>query len=212
MYMLPLYNQLKKDQGEISGERFKPIVIDNVLTQAQIDYLYNRIDSVQEDLQGWSGRKSWMIDNLPIDLTYQMSSAIAFSTNEQVFLDEQPFFLRYYSGYGYEPKLAPHYDKRDSQRYTIDIQLNYDEEWAVVVEEEPFILKYNQGLIFKGTQQMHWREKKILKPNSVIDMFIANFTMVPNKPLSDYQIEKMEARSMLLMSELNINNKENKIQ
>jgi hypothetical protein len=122
-----------------------------------------------------------------------------------------PFFLRYYSGYGYEPKLAPHYDKRESQRFTLDIQLNYDEEWAVVVEEKSYTLKYNQGLIFKGTQQMHWRESKVLKPDTTIDMFISNFTFVPDRPIDDGQLDKMEMRSMLLMKELNINNQENRI-
>jgi hypothetical protein len=140
-----------------------------------------------------------------------MSLSVAKATGHQVYLDEMPFFLRYYSGYGYEPKLAPHYDNRPSQRLTLDIQLNYDEEWAVVVEEKKYVLKYNQGLIFKGTQQMHWREKKVLKPNTTIDMFISNLTYVPDRPLDPNQIEKMEARSMCLMSELNIDNRENKI-
>lgn len=209
--MLPLYNELKKQQGSISGEHFQPIVIDNVLTDDQISYLYNIINEKEEHLQGWFGRKSWMITDLPMDILYRMAVAIAMATKKQVFLDEDPFFLRYYSGFGYEPKLAPHYDKRPSQRITLDIQLNYDEEWAVVVEEKPFTLKYNQGLLFYGTQQMHWREKKMLKPNSTIDMFIANFTLVPDKPLDKNQIEIMETRSMHLMSELNINNMENKI-
>lgn len=209
--MLPLYNQLKKDQGEVSGQNFEPIVIDNVLTDDQIQRIYNSIEDNQDELQGWFGRKSWMIDNLPIDIIYQMSFAIAKATNQQVYLDEMPFFLRYYSGYGYEPKLAPHYDKRESQRFTLDIQLNYDEEWAVVVEEKSYTLKYNQGLIFKGTQQMHWRESKVLKPDTTIDMFISNFTFVPDRPIDDGQLEKMEMRSMLLMKELNINNQENRI-
>lgn len=209
--MLPLYNQLKKDQGEVSGQNFEPIVIDNVLTDDQIQRIYNSIEDNKDELQGWFGRKSWMIDNLPIDIIYQMSFAIAKATNQQVYLDEMPFFLRYYSGYGYEPKLAPHYDKRESQRFTLDIQLNYDEEWAVVVEEKSYTLKYNQGLIFKGTQQMHWRESKVLKPDTTIDMFISNFTFVPDRPIDDGQLDKMEMRSMLLMKELNINNQENRI-
>lgn len=209
--MLPLYNQLKKDQGEVSGQNFEPIVIDNVLTDDQIQRIYSSIEDNKDELQGWFGRKSWMIDNLPIDIIYQMSFAIAKATNQQVYLDEMPFFLRYYSGYGYEPKLAPHYDKRESQRFTLDIQLNYDEEWAVVVEEKSYTLKYNQGLIFKGTQQMHWRESKVLKPDTTIDMFISNFTFVPDRPIDQGQLDKMEMRSMLLMKELNINNQENKI-
>jgi hypothetical protein len=209
--MLPLYNQLKQAQGSISGEHFQPIIVDNVLTEQQIDYLYKAINTNEEHLQGWFGRKSWMINDLPLDIVYQMSKTVALATQKQVFLDESPFFLKYYSGFGYEPKLAPHYDNRPSQRLTLDIQLNYDEEWAVVVEEKPFTLKYNQGLIFYGTQQMHWREKKVLKPNTTIDMFIANFTLVPDKPLDKNQLDIMEARSMHLMSELNIDNRENKI-
>lgn len=209
--MLPLYNKLKQAQGPVSGEHFDPIVIDNVLTEDQIKRIYASIEKNDEHLQGWFGRKSWMIDNLEMDIIYQMSLSVAKATGHQVYLDEMPFFLRYYSGYGYEPKLAPHYDNRPSQRLTLDIQLNYDEEWAVVVEEKKYVLKYNQGLIFKGTQQMHWREKKVLKPNTTIDMFISNLTYVPDRPLDPNQIEKMEARSMHLMSELNIDNRENKI-
>jgi hypothetical protein len=199
------YNEFKYSQGYIDNEDFKPIVIDNVLSQENIDFLYNNLSPDIELLQDWGGRKSWALphsDSLKMRLNTVINSVI----DDQVILNEH-FFIKYNTNFGFQSKLFPHWDYRRSQRITMDIQLNYDEEWGVVVEGETYILKFNQGLIFSGSQQIHWRENKELKPGSEIDMLVCNYEFAKDRPLNKNQPAILKDRSTFLMEVTGIGNK-----
>lgn len=203
------YEELKKSQGYIEDEDFKPFVIDNVLIQENIDYIYSSINQAEETMQSWGGRKSLSIpaseklySNLNTLMTIKMGQEMAL---------KEFFFVRYSKEYGFESKLFPHYDTKPAQRITLDIQLNASEDWGVIVEGENHILKYNQGLVFAGTQQIHWRENKKIAEDSVIDMLICNFAHKPEKQLHDGQVEKLVERSNLLIELTGIGNKDEQI-
>jgi hypothetical protein len=208
MTNLPNYNRIK-NQSYVTGQDFEPIIIKNVLSEEQIEYIYKFIKTKLPDDEKWAGRKSWMIDR--IDGTH-ISSGISARIEEvtrnaisaDVKLNEFPFLLRYSPKYGYISKLFPHCDYRDSQRVTIDIQLNHDEEWPIVVEGKEYTLKYNEALIFLGTQQMHWRTDKTLKDETEIDMLIANVHYLPDRPLDENQKETLDTRSHHLKKETSI--------
>ena len=102
---------------------------------------------------------------------------------EQMILSELSF-ARYSREYGYEPKLFPHFDThdKDGQRITLDIQLNSTTPWAVVVEGESFNLDNNDGLVFSGTQQVHWRENKKLSNTDKVDMLFVHFRYADHRP------------------------------
>jgi hypothetical protein len=196
----------------IEGWDFDPIVIDNVLSDKQIEQAYRFIDKNKESAENWAGRKSWMIDDLVVrsNLTKTIQSAASLAIGEDLTLNEYPFFLRYSPQYGYISKLFPHIDYRDSQRVTVDLQLNYDEDWAVVIEGKSFNLKFNQALIFLGTQQMHWRENKNLKNDSVIDMLISNLHFSKDRPLCENQINIADEKSFILKKHIGVNGVEQK--
>lgn len=185
----------------ISGQDFKPIIIDNVLSDEEIKEVYNFVNNSKEVEEDWAGRKSWMVDSpiLRNKISKKIEDTVSAAIGEKLKLNEYPFFLRYSPQYGFISKLFPHSDYRDSQRVTVDLQLNYDEEWAIIIEGNSFILKFNQALVFLGTQQMHWRENKTLMPNSVVDMLISNLHFVNDRPLDENQIRMTEEKNWRLM-------------
>jgi len=203
------YNELKKSQGYIPNEDFKVFVIDNVLTEDNIKYIYDNIDKADETMQSWGGRKSLSIPSCKA-LELNLNAVMTIKMKQKMKIKEF-FFVRYSKEYGFESKLFPHYDNREAQRITLDIQLNATEDWGVVVEGDTTVLDYNQGLVFAGTQQIHWREDKKISDDAVIDMLICNFAHDPEKPLEEGQVDKLIERSNFLIDFTGIGNKDQKI-
>lgn len=206
MINLPKYESVKKED-HISGQDFEPIIIKDVLSEEQISYIYDYISKNKEDDEQWAGRKSWMIDRIDgpgLDISDSIQKAVHNALNVSVQLNEYPFLLRYSPKYGAISKLFPHSDYRDSQRVTIDIQLKYNEDWAVVIEGKNYNLKYNEALVFLGTQQLHWRENKILKNDTEVDMLIANLHYLPSRDLDENQVNILDKRSYHLKIETDI--------
>lgn len=203
------YNELKKSQGYIPDEDFNVFVIDNVLTKENISYIYDNIDKGTETMQSWGGRKSLSVPPSQ-SLELNLNTIMTMKMRQNMELKEF-FFVRYSKEYGFESKLFPHYDNRKAQRITLDIQLNATEDWGIVVEGDTTTLKYNQGLVFAGTQQIHWRENKKISNDSVIDMLICNFAHNPERPLVDGQVEKLVERSNFLIDITGIGNKDQEI-
>ena len=198
------YNELKSID-HIHNQDFNVIKINDVLSPGIIEYLYEAIEDSTVTVQEWGGRKSWAMHSHP--LFYRaVSEAVKRATGHNVFLMEF-FFLRYSNEYGYQSKLFPHYDKYESQRLTLDIQLKYNKDWAVVVEGEPFNLEYNQGLLFAGTQQIHWREPTVFNDGDVVDMVICNLKYDPDLHIAPDQEDILQKRSLFLMEETGIGNK-----
>jgi hypothetical protein len=206
MMNLPNYDRIKA-QSYITGQDFEPIIVKNVLSEDQIEHIYKYIDGKSADNEKWAGRKSWMMsdtDTLGKSIIHRIEDVTKKAIDADVRLNEFPFLLRYSPKYGNISKLFPHSDYRDSQRVTIDIQLKYDEEWEIVVEGKSYTLKYNEGLIFLGTQQMHWRTNKVLKKETEVDMFIANLHYDPDRPLDEKQQEILDHRGYHLKNETHI--------
>lgn len=68
--------------------------------------------------------------------------------------------FEYNSKFG-QPKLPVHTDKNASQ-FTIDYQLHSNFDWSNYVLGKKFTLKDNDALIFSGSHQLHWRQKRNL--------------------------------------------------
>jgi hypothetical protein len=202
------YNEFKKNQGPIIDEDFEIRVVDDVLTEENIKDLYKIIEQSESTVQAWGGRKSW---NLMVDKhMYQRLNQVIRDKIGITLILKEYFFIRYNPKYGYIPKLFPHYDDRVSQRVTIDIQLNSNQDWGVVVEGKETVLKYNQGLIFAGTQQQHWREHIDLREDAEIDMLVCNFSYLPDRPLQENHFKMQDERSNFLIDLTGIGNKDEK--
>lgn len=202
------YEDLVRSQPYISNQDFEPRVVSNVLLPKHIEEIYSTIANLPEEktrVQPWAGHKIW-------DTTFSKEiedriSAVAQSVlGDGVVLNYDYSFARYSKKFGYECKLFPHYDTRESQRITFDIQLRASEPWAVVVENKSFTLEDNQALIFAGTQQIHWRENIQISEDAEIDMIFCHLEYVDPKPLDENQEQVLRERADFLMKESKIGN------
>jgi hypothetical protein len=64
----------------------------------------------------------------------------------------------YLSMYGENGICPPHLDKPECQ-WTLDLCVKQDKPWPLSVENDSFLMKENEALIYSGTDQLHWREK-----------------------------------------------------
>jgi len=207
------YQELKQRQGKISNEDFEVFILDNVLSDEQIDKIYKMIDSAKDEqtiIKKFAGHKLWYV-TFGTEIENKITKMVQDKISENVILDKDYSFARYSKKFGYVPKLFPHFDSRESQTIVCDIQLKSNADWAIVVENKPYYLKFNQALVFSGTQQMHWREEKELSDSDEVDMIFCHLRYNPIKPLDDGQNEKMMERSWVLMEETGISNEEKKI-
>ena len=182
-----IYNE-ELEKGIVPNRDFEVFVYKNIITEEQKKLVYYEVEKIIDNFitQDFVGHRAWTFHNEELQkyLTIWMSDVLG----EQMILSELSF-ARYSRKYGYEPKLFPHFDthEKDGQRITLDIQLNATTPWAVVVENESFNLENNDGLVFSGTQQIHWRENKKLLDTDEVDMLFVHFGYADNRPLSKDQ-------------------------
>ena len=201
------YELMKASQPFISNQDFVVKKAFNIFSQDQIDEIYRLVDStdIQDThLQEWAGHRAWHI-KFSKDIEDTITRSAQEVLGEHVSLNGDYSFARYTPEYGFNCKLFPHYDTRDTQRITFDIQLNADEPWGIVVENDQYNLNNNEALIFAGTQQIHWRENKTLSPNTKIDMIFCHLEYVNKKELDPGQKDILESRSRFLMDHTGIN-------
>ena len=182
-----IYNE-ELEKGIVPNRDFEVFVYKKIITEEQKKLVYYEVEKIIDNFitQDFVGHRAWTFHNEELQkyLTIWMSDVLG----EQMILSELSF-ARYSRKYGYEPKLFPHFDthEKDGQRITLDIQLNATTPWAVVVENESFNLENNDGLVFSGTQQVHWRENKKLSDTDEVDMLFVHFGYADNRPLSKDQ-------------------------
>lgn len=166
-----VYNRTMENMPQVDN-----IIIDNIFSQEQIEYIYSVIKSTPEDkgtVQTRLGHRAWFA-NFDETLRLHLQKIVQDRFGNEWYLNEFQF-ARYSNEYGYQPKLYPHYD--DAFKYhklTLDIQIESNTVWPIVVEGKAFTLEDNQGLIFSGTDQIHWREDKTLKDGEFLDMFFCH--------------------------------------
>ena len=202
------YEKLKSNQPHISNQDFAVKKAVNIFTDSQIEEIYKVVNSTKmEDthLQEWAGHRAWHV-NFSKDIEEAITRSAQSVLGDHIKLDGDYSFARYTPEYGFECKLFPHYDTRDTQRITFDIQLNADEPWGIVVENETYYLNNNEALIFAGTQQIHWRENKKLKPVTKVDMIFCHLQYIKPTPLDNGQKDILESRSRFLMDNTGISN------
>lgn len=195
------YNRLKALQPFVSNQDFKPIIVDNIFDKDDYDLIYRIVNETPEDktkLQKWAGHRAWHV-GLGQKIEDKINAAVSRTDAlKDLHLVRDYSFARYTPEYGYEVKLFPHCDLRETQRVTFDIQLNADEPWGIVVEDKTYWLENNQALVFAGTQQAHWREQKRVQPSSVIDMIFCHLEYKTPLPLDEGQDSILQERTIFL--------------
>lgn len=201
-----VYNEAYEN-GYVDNRNLKPFVINNLLTLEDIENIYQIVNSKPEDFmfQKFAGHRAWTLSNA--DFENKLNKSVSDCLGEAVVLRECSF-ARYSNKFGYKPKLFPHFDthKLDGQRITIDIQLNKNVDWPVVVEGEEFVFDIGDALVFSGTQQVHWRSNMDLSDDHEVDMIFAHFAYQEQKPWSENQKEILEYWSHRLREQTGISN------
>lgn len=77
------------------------------------------------------------------------------------------------SMYGPEGVCPPHTDRPQCQ-FTIDIQIESDGEWPIVVDEKPYVLTDGDALCYSGTGQPHYR-KPMERPCTFMNLAFFHF-------------------------------------
>jgi hypothetical protein len=178
---------------------FEPVIIDNVFTPEEIEQIYSLADENFANIEREFGRKAYPIFQEKAENIFdRVNTHLSEVFGQRMQCLEDPFLIRYNIEYGFKPKLAPHFDRRGTHKAVLDVQLNANEDWAVVIDGKNYNLKFNQGLVFMGTDQVHWREPKELKAGTEIDMIIWNVDFAPKIEM------KEEHKQAMLMKELDL--------
>lgn len=197
----PEYQALVDSTESIMSQDFNPIIVDNVFTEEQLDHIYSMVRKTPYEhlkVAPWGGQCSWQSTNFDNTIVDRINEIGLELMGETAKLQRDYSFVRYSEEFGYKPKLFPHQDKREKPRFLLDIQLRADEPWGIVVEETTYYLKNNQGILFSGTNQQHWREKKELSPHSRVDMLFCNFEFTDGRDFEEHYDNTALKRSIFL--------------
>lgn len=110
-------------------------------------------------------------------------------------------YLDYYGKYGKgkSPNLPPHLDTENYYtKVSIDYQMSSNIDWAVVVEDEKFILKNNEVLVFEAAERIHWRDPVILKQDDRCEVIVFHFSnKLDHQPYIEKQMDKDERETII---------------
>lgn len=206
----PEYKKLRTSQDYVSDQDFVPIVINNIFNNEENKSILSSIESFPLDkirVQKWGGQG--ILDDIKItdEIKNKIESIATKHIGEEMTL-ENFSIARYSPEYGYEVKLFPHYDTRPVEMFVLDIQLKTNEDWGIIVEGKQYNINDNDALLFSGTQQMHWRERKTLLKGSEIYMLFCWLKHKAEKKLNNQHDIIMKERESVLMKETNINSEE----
>jgi len=206
----PEYKKLRENQSEVRDQNFIPQIYSNILNNEQIEKLYSMIDVYPKEqirVQKWGGQGCYDNILIPDDIKEKILLEANKMSGEELEI-EHLSLVRYSPEFGYDVKLFPHYDTRPCEMFVFDLQLKSNEEWGIFVEGKKYNLEDNQAILFSGTQQMHWREKKKLSPNAQIDMIFVWLSHKEKKALSNDHSLVMKTREEVLLNETKISNLE----
>ena len=206
----PKYKKLRESQDHVVNQDFVPVIINNIFNNQEVEYIANSIKSFPLDkirVQKWGGQG--ILDDIKItnEIKDKIEDVVTRHIGEEMIL-ENFSIARYSPEYGYEVKLFPHYDTRPTEMFVLDIQLKTNEDWGIIVEGEQYNINDNDALLFSGTQQMHWRERKELSKESEIYMMFCWLKYKTEKKLNSQHDIIMKERESILMQETNINSEE----
>ena len=110
-------------------------------------------------------------------------------------------YLDYYGKYGNgnSPMLPPHLDTENYYtKVSIDYQMSSNIDWAIVVEDDSFILKNNEVLVFEASERIHWREPIILKEQDRCEVIVFHFSNKhDHAPYAEKQMSQEERKFIM---------------
>lgn len=201
------YQKVVDSTNPIEHQDFNPILVDNIFTEEDIKHIYEVVNATPLSyikVAPWGGQASWLSTHFDKKIEEKINKLVHNIFGDELVLAQDYSFVRYSEEYGYKPKLFPHADKRDRQKFLLDIQIRADQEWGIIVEDTLYKLKDNQGLIFSGTNQQHWREDIEISPHARIDMLFCNLEFKDLKSFPEDYDQIMHKRSGYLRGFYNL--------
>jgi len=189
----------------ILTEQFEPVIIDDCLDSAHILSAYRTMAMAPHVLNTKSGKR----DLVQPDPEF---GYISYNKNPDAFVRDRimelvasktdiPFnvpdfhFAKYAKSSGYRPQLYPHYDVHLKKPHlTLSIQIESTFPWTMFVDGKAYTLKDNQGLLFSGTHQIHWRSNTEFGEYDYSDVLLSQFSVAYDENLSDEHYAHMESK------------------
>jgi hypothetical protein len=169
----------------------EPVLIDNIFSDDQYSDIYKIINRLLLDIPNTSPEKNDMYASIP-ELGYfavfgsgyfseKIFTTIVDKTVEAVGLPvgkPEIHFARYTRKTGFDPRLDPHYDLMLTKpTVTVSIQLDSNIDWELYANEVGKTLKSNQGLIFSGSHQLHWRPEREFLEDDFLDILVCQMAV-----------------------------------
>lgn len=197
--------------NSIMYNNHKNFIIKDIFTKNEIDEIYQFIKTVDNtEPHTLLGQKIYHA-SLPSNILNKVTNTMNDILDYTVYLTEHSF-VSYTNETGYVPKLFPHFDEVFSKpRITLDIQLGGNFEWPLFVKGEEFILKNNEGLVFSGTNQIHWRKDQKILDGQQLDMIFFHFSSDQYNEFEPGYREYVESECVLWQGKLNMNTEAEKI-
>jgi hypothetical protein len=163
---------------------FAPIVVDEIFSTDQYKDIYDRVNKTfpSELIADVPENSGYMnageigyfayVNGFREDV-YKAVQDIAESTTGLKLGSPEIHFARYSLKTGYPPILRPHYDEMlKYPSITMSIQLESSFDWELYANFESAMLSPNQGMIFSGSHQMHWRPRVEFKEDDFYDIMV----------------------------------------
>jgi len=158
-------------------ENLANVVIENVLTDKEIQEIYESVEKVKPTFVIKSFAQTVSDFALSDDVRKKIIAYCEEVSQESDLEITECQFARYKgiidedTGEPIMPMLPPHLDDAFLEpRFTFDYQIGGNTDWPLIVEEKEFVLKNNQALTFAGTHQVHWRSKRSFSEDEYLDM------------------------------------------
>ena len=184
-------------------QNLKPKLITNLFTEEEYANLYNQVAvfnkrpeyvRVIEEL-GYTSTSIFLNDAIKNVLWKKIGTELGIKTKEIL-----THYARYSLQSGHKPLLMPHYDRGLTHaRFSLAIVLDSTFDWDIYVEGEKFIPRKNDGVLFSGSHQVHWRPDVEFKENDYYDIVVCQFEEKTQEDLtlSEKHIEAMNKRNGL---------------
>jgi hypothetical protein len=184
-------------------ENFEPIIIDNCFEQAHILSAYRTMAMAPHVLNTKTGKRDLVQPDEQFGYISYNKNPDKFvldrimeiiKSNTDIPVNSPDFhFAKYAKSSGYRPQLYPHYDVHlKVPHLTLSIQIEGTFPWSMYIDGKEYTLKDNQGLLFSGTHQIHWRKNVEFGEYDYSDVLLSQFSVAYEEELTDDHFKHME--------------------
>jgi hypothetical protein len=186
-------------------ENFTPIIINNCFTEAHLLSAYRTMALAPHVVNTVTGKRDLVVSDPEFGYISYNKNPDSFVLNRVMELIRENtnipvnnpdfHFAKYAKSSGYRPQLYPHYDTHLANPHlTLSIQVGGTFRWPMLIDGKSYVLQDNQGILFSGTHQIHWRQNVEFGDNDYNDVLLCQFKLLNDEILSEDHINHMESK------------------